>query len=371
MIPIYKPYLPAGSLKYAYDALNSTWLSSNGKYLSMTEGKLQELLGVKYLQLLNNGTSACHLVAKCLSKLREKAYVIVPDNVYVAAWNAFLFDGSFDLITVKTDLLTWNYDMTELDRAIADRPDAAVLIVHNIGNIINVPDLQRKYPTTLFVEDNCEGFLGTYEGVYSGTVSYTSAISFYGNKLVTSGEGGCFITNDEEAYLFAKCVQGQGQSAKRFVHNELGYNYRMTNIQAAILYGQLEILPQIMEMKEEIFYDYRLALENRDDILYQTIAPNTKHSNWMFGVRIPKQTNYEIAEKYFTEKNIEIRPMFYPITEHQHLTNNYCVNIGNCENAKLLNKQCLILPSYPALTVDEQAFILDTLNSYVKTLSNK
>jgi perosamine synthetase len=369
MIPIYKPYLPSGSLKYAHEALDSTWLSSQGKYLPMVQEKLQELLATKYVLPLNNGTSACHLVAKCLSKLREKAYVIVPDNVYVAAWNAFLFDGSFDLITVKTELLTWNYDMNELDQVITDRPDAAVLVVHNVGNIINVPELQRKYPTTLFVEDNCEGFLGTYEDIYSGTASYTSAISFFGNKNITSGEGGAFITNDEEAYLFAKCVQGQGQSDKRFIHNELGYNYRMTNIQAAILYGQLEILPQIMEMKEEIFYDYRLALENRDDILYQAIDPNTKHSNWMFGIRVLGNPNYERAEAYFKQVGIEIRPMFYPIDTHQHLNNNYTVHIGNTTNARLLNQECFILPSYPELTVGEQAYILDTLNHYVKSIA--
>jgi perosamine synthetase len=369
MIPIYKPYLPSGSLKYAHEALDSTWLSSQGKYLPMVQEKLQELLATKYVLPLNNGTSACHLVAKCLSKLREKAYVIVPDNVYVAAWNAFLFDGTFDLITIKTDLLTWNYDMNELDQAITDRPDAAVLIVHNVGNIINVPELQRKYPATLFVEDNCEGFLGTYEDIYSGTASYTSAISFFGNKNITSGEGGAFITNDEEAYLFAKCVQGQGQSAKRFVHNELGYNYRMTNIQAAILYGQLEILPQIMEMKEEIFYDYRLALEHREDILFQAVDPNTKHSNWMFGIRVLGNRNYERAEAYFKQVDIEIRPMFYPIDTHQHLNNNYTVHIGDTTNARLLNQECFILPSYPELTVAEQAYILDTLNHYVKSIA--
>src|SRR5208283_5123863 len=123
-------------------------------------------LNVKYVLPVNNGTSACHLVAKSVSK-KQIFDIIIPDNVYVAAWNAFLFDA--------------------LDKAITLYPHAAVLIVHNIGNVMNVPELKRKYPKTLFVEDNCEGFLGKYEGVFSGTKSHTSAISFFGNKNITSG----------------------------------------------------------------------------------------------------------------------------------------------------------------------------------------
>jgi perosamine synthetase len=366
MIPIYKPYLPNDSLKYAHEALDSTWLSSQGKYISMVQEKLQELLNVKYVLPLNNGTSACHLLAKALSTKHNKNEIIVPNNVYVAAWNAFLFDNNYNLYAVEADLNTWNYKLSELDKAIALQPNAAVLIVHNIGNINNVPELKRKYPNTLFVEDNCEGFIGTYEGAYSGTASYASAISFFGNKNITSGEGGAFVTNDEETYLFAKCIQGQGQSDVRFVHKDLGYNYRMTNIQAAILYGQLEILPEIMEMKEEIFTDYRLALKNRQDILYQTIEPNTHHSNWMFGVRVPGNASYLHAETYFKNNGIEIRPMFYPINIHKHLKDNYTVEYGSCTNAELLNRECFILPSYPELTTEERAYILDTLNHYIK-----
>lgn len=366
MIPIYKPYLPPSSLKFAHDAIDSTWLSSQGKYLPLVSEKLQELLGVKYVLPVNNGTSACHLVAKCVAEKKHLHEVIVPNNVYVAAWNAFLFDFNYDLFAIDADPDTWNIDLQELALAIEQHPRAAVLVVHNVGNIINVPELQRQYPNTVFVEDNCEGFLGTYEGLQSGTASYASAISFFGNKNITCGEGGAFITNDEEAYHFAKTTHSQGQSDQRFVHDKLGYNFRMTNIQAALLYGQLQILPDILEMKQSVFNTYRQYLKDREDILIQLSPANTEQANWMMGVRVPGHKNYQNAELYFKSNGIEIRPMFYPITAHSHLANNYVVSWTSCDKAQTLNDECFVLPSYPGLTSEEQSHILQTLERYIK-----
>jgi perosamine synthetase len=372
MIPIYQPYLPPNSLKYAHEALDSTWLSSQGKYIQMVQEKLQELLNVKYVLPVNNGTSACHLLAKSVSEKysTDENYgineIIVPNNVYAAAWNGFLFDSNYDLLAIDADLDTWNYDLKQLDWAITVSPKAAVLIVHNVGNIINVPELKRRYPNTVFVEDNCEGFLGKYENQYSGTASFASAISFFGNKNITSGEGGAFITNDEETYQFAKVIHAQGQSKKRFVHDHLGYNYRITNIQAAILYGQLEILPEIIQRKQDIFGKYRAALQNREDILIQKIADQTEHANWMFGVRVPDNQNYDATELYFRNVGIEIRPMFYPISAHAYLNDNWNVKWTACTNAELLNKECFILPSYPDLSDQEQTHILQSLERYLE-----
>lgn len=368
MIPIYKPYLPKSCLKYAHEAIDSTWISSQGKYIEMTQEKLQELLNVKYVQLLNNGTSACHIVAKCLSRKYGKKQIIVQNNCYVAAWNAFIFDGNYELISVECDLETWNYDLNKLDKTIKQYPDAVVLIVHNIGNIINVPELKKKYPDTVFVEDACEGLFGKYNNEYAGTESFVSAFSTFANKSLTSGEGGFIATNDEGAYLYAKCIQGQGQSSKRFIHNELGYNYRISNLQSAILFGQFEVLHDILDMKQKIFDIYRSAFKDRDDVFIQKEDVNTKNANWMFGVRIPGSQSYDAAEKFFKAECIEVRPMFFEISAHQHLRNNTSVSISDCTNAKLLNKECVILPSYPELTKKEQKHIINTLEKYIKGL---
>lgn len=379
MIPVYKPYLPPGSLKHAHDALDSTWLSSRGKYLQMATERLQELLNVPYVLLTNNGTTACHLVAKAAFRFGNfsKRQIIVPNNVYVAAWNAFLFDQDYTLLPVDACLDTWNVSIKKLSVAIESHPNADVLIVHNIGNVINVPFLQEKFPNTTFLEDNCEGFLGAYgvkeNGNFcsTGTASFASAISFFGNKNVTSGEGGAFITKNEEAYNLAKCMHGQGQSSKRFVHSELGYNYRMTNVQAAILCGQLDVLQDIGDMKWSVFHTYREAFKDREDVKIQEQMEGTMPANWMFGIRIPGSPGYEEAETYFKLRGIEIRPMFYPIFDHAHLKNHPDVYGCDCQNAILLNKECIILPSYPELNIGDQNHIIYTVNQYVKSLENK
>ena len=123
--------------------------------------------------------------------------------------------------------------------------NTAILVVHNIGNIINVPKLKLEFPNTVILEDNCEGFLGKYDNKYTGTESFASSISFFGNKTITSGEGGAFITNDDDVFEYINKIKSQGQSNEKFIHDVLGYNYRMTNIQAAILYGQLDSLSEI------------------------------------------------------------------------------------------------------------------------------
>jgi perosamine synthetase len=372
MIPVYKPYLPPGSLKYAHNALDSTWLSSKGEYIEKAQEKLQELLKVPHVLLLNNGTSACHLVAKVLQRKRRATFgkkrIIVPNNVYVAAWNGFLFDGDYELIPIDADLDTWNVDLQKLDQAIKMFPESDVLIVHNIGNIINVPELQRKYPHVNFVEDNCEGFMGEYEGKLSGTASFASAISFFGNKNITCGEGGALITSDDDAYNFAKCIQGQGQSSKRFIHNELGYNYRITNIQAAILCGQIDLLYEIGEMKYYVFSQYRRAFEGREDIKIQSISPKTLSANWMFGVRVIGNPSYEEAEVFFKNHDIEIRPMFYSMFEHKYLKHHPDVFGTDCHNADLLNKECFILPSFPELSTQEMFHIIAMVECYLKTI---
>jgi perosamine synthetase len=368
MIPIYRPYLPPKSLEYAHEALDSGWISSQGKYIEMVRERLQDLLGVKYVLSVNNGTTACHLMAKALKRKHNLDKIIVPNHVYVAAINAFLFDKDWKLFSVDCDIETWNYDLNALDTAIKDHPNAAVLLVHNMGGILNKPALQRQYPNTIFVEDACEALMGTYEGQYAGTASCISAFSTFANKTICSGEGGFVVFLDEEDYAFAKCIQGQGQSNKRFIHDELGFNGRITNIQSAILLGQLDILPEILERKNEVFERYRMAFRDREDVLMQKTAPDTKSSDWLFGVRVPGQQSYDAAEAFFKSRGVEIRPLFYPLNRHKHLVNNPNIVLDGCEGAEKLNRECVILPSFPGLTKDEQAVILSTVDEYVKGL---
>lgn len=346
MLPIYQPYLPASCLKYAHDALDSTWISSQGVYIDKAKEMLKQIVGAKYIILVNNGTCATHMLALGLKfKYPHIRRLIVPNNVYVAAWNSFLFSGGFDLEVIDANEQTWNIEHSKIE---GTGEGTALLAVHNLGNIINIPELQRKHPQLLIVEDNCEGLFGKYEGKYSGTASLMSSVSFFGNKTITSGEGGAVFTADDELFEYLNSVRGQGMSSVRYVHDKLGYNYRMTNIQAALLYGQLELLHEIRERKATVFELYRSELSNVDEITFQQEEASTEHAQWMFAIRFPEfdLNKKRMLELFLFENNIETRPMFYSINSHAHLKDIQSVNTI----ADKLNHQCLILPSFPELT---------------------
>ena len=362
MIPIYKPYFTENNLKYAHEALSSGWVSSQGPYLELVKDKLKEILGYNKVILTNNGTTATHLLAIALKfKHPHIKKIIVPNNVYVAAWNSFLFDKNYELIPVDADLETWNFDVNKLDELVDD--ESAILVVHNIGNVVNVPKLKRRFPNTVILEDNCEGLLGKYENDFTGSQSFASSISFFGNKTLTSGEGGAFITNDDEVFEYINTVKNQGQSHQRFIHNILGYNYRMTNIQAAILYGQLIDVSKIIEMKKTIFEEYKKNLINVSGIEFQRIGPDTEHSNWMLGVRFPEfnLTDKKNLELSLFESNIDTRHMFYNINKHEYLSDIY----NETKNSETLQNQCLILPSFPELTKGQINFICEKIKKFI------
>jgi len=360
-IPIYQPYLPKKSLKYAHDAIDSGWISSLGKYKNLCEEKLKEMFGYKYLLLVNSGTTAIHLVAKCLKyKYPHIERVIVPNNIYCAGWNAFLYDKEFKLFCSTIDEKTWNIDLKHVKL----KPTDAILIVHNLGNIYNIPKLKRETNNEItIVEDNCEGLGGVHERTYSGTESLCSSISFFSNKNITSGEGGAFCTGDEDVYNYANLIHGQGQSSKRYVHNVLGNNFRMTNIQAALLLGQLEMFDEIMEMKRNIFYNYRKELSQIENIRIQFTDFNCLPSNWMMGLRIIGNKNYEEIEKYFNSNGIETRPMFYPMCYHEHLKN---IDREDDPLSVILSEECFMVPSYPELKKSDQKYIIYKIKNYCK-----
>lgn len=361
MIPIYKPYLTKESLKYAHHALDSGWISSQGEYLDYTKSSLKELLGCNRIILTNNGTTATHLMAIALKfKYPKIKKIIVPNNVYVAAWNSFIYDKNYELIPIDSDLETWNFDLNEIESKLDE--ETAILVVHNIGNVVNVPKLKDRFPNTVILEDNCEGFLGKYNSKYTGTESFASSISFFANKTITSGEGGAFITNDEEVFDYINVVKNQGQSDIKFIHNVLGYNYRMTNIQAAILYGQIKTLDEIRNKKSYIFNQYKEKLQKIDFAKFQKIEELTEHSNWMFGVRFDRlnEKTKKDLELFLFESGIDHRPMFYDIERHKYLSGFKCKN----NNSKLLQDQCIILPSYPELTQSQINFISNKIINF-------
>jgi perosamine synthetase len=369
MISIYQPYLPKKSMRYAHDALNSGWISNLGEYKELAKNKLNTILNCNACVLTSNGTTSTHLLFKALKLKRPNIKnILVPCNVYAAAWNSALFDGdNWNLIPIKTSINTWNMDLQDLRQQLVhmNPEDTAVLIVHNLGGIINVPLLKREFPHFEFLEDNCEGFLGKYENKYSGTDgSLASSISFYGNKTITCGEGGAIILNDLSLLEQIEKIHSQGQTKSRYIHDILGYNFRMTNVQAAILYGQLQIFNKIIDKKTKLFNLYKKNLRTNKNIIFQHVEENCQNAVWMFSIRIKNNLNYLTAKNFFDKKGIETRNMFYPMSYHKHLK---CFSNKNKEEEALqLLNEIIIFPSSPTLKISEINYISTEILNYCK-----
>lgn len=362
MIPIYKPYL-TGYKEAAHKALDSEWISNYGIYVDLTAKKICDTMGVNYCILMNNGTSATLCLYKALKyKYPNIQKIYVPNNVFIAPINCALMEYKTEQIEVmRIDPHTLNINVSDEYINSLDT-NSAVMIVHNLGNIVNVPRLKRLRPDLVFIEDNCEGFLGKYEHKYSGTESLCSSISFYANKTITSGEGGAFLTNDSDIYKYIKNIYSHGMSEKRYIHNTLGYNFRMTNIQAGLLYEQLNDLEHIMNLKRNIFtlYDkfFNIMNANNKIIKLQTDT-DTVISYWMYCIVIPS-IKYNEFEKYMNDKQIQIRPFFYDIREHAHLS-----DINITEQPCQVIEHGVMLPSYPKLSSEQIEYIVLCVMNYL------
>jgi len=364
MIPVYKPYLS----KYktlAIKAIDDEWISNHGVYVENASNKLKNFMGTKYCILMNNGTSATQCLLYALKfKYPNIHKLYVPNNVFIAPINCAIniYDPS-QIEVMKINERTLNIDTSE-EYIKSLEPNSGVLIVHNLGNIVNVPRLQRLRPDLIFVEDNCEGIFGKYEGKYSGTLSLCSALSFYGNKTITTGEGGAFLTNDTELYNYILKLYSHGMTNQRYIHDVIGHNYRMTNIQAAFLYEQLNDIDFILRKKAQIFHNYKnIIRENKSNFNNRLIEieqeENTHVSKWMYCIII-KDIDYEDLDNYMTTNGISVRPFFYDLRRHSHLKGlSY-----KYPDIDIFNYG-VFLPSYPELTYENQLYIINIIIKYI------
>lgn len=346
------------------DALESGWISSIGPYIDKSTHLLEKILGNgSRVILVNNGTSACHLMFLALKKFHPEIKTIyMPDRVYVAVWNTALYEYKIENLRVLPwNPNSWNQDMN-LDKL---ELGAAVVIVHNLGNIIDVEAIKKERPDLTLLEDNCEGFMGMYNDKYTGSSDAVlcSTASFFGNKNITCGEGGAIITHDDDVYNFLKMSHNQGNTKERYVHGVIGYNYRMTNIQAAFLYDQFNKWNEIINAKKHVFETYNKCRSKSKILLDFTSLPEvtdtTVHANWMYALKIKTNFEYEAIRKYFESEDIETRPFFYPINRHHHLSTIECQKVDT-------SYQIVMFPSYPKLKEREIAYIMETLQGLLK-----
>lgn len=357
--PVYQPSLNGNEKKYVNECLDSTWISGSGKFLNHFEENFADFIGSKHAAGVCNGTVALHLALVALG-IGEGDEVIVPTLTYVASVNAITYTGAKP---VFADSLqdSWQLDPEDVVKKITPATKA-ILCVHLYGHACDMKSFKKiteKY--NLFLVEDCAEAIGSkYEGNHVGNFGDVATFSFYGNKTITTGEGGMVTTNDRTLYDRIVHLKGQGLAKYReYWHDAIGYNYRMTNICAAIGLAQLEQIDHILEKKREIANWYREGLKNTAFKLHVE-SKNIVHSYWMCTILIPKEMDRDLLKAYLIEKGIETRPMFYPV----HTMPIYSLKYEKHEVAENLARRGLNLPSYPGLTEPDIREIVNSLISF-------
>jgi perosamine synthetase len=366
IIPIYnpttKPYINS-----AIEALNSGWISNYGKFINLSSNILKSLLNINYCILMANGTLATEALFISLKfKHPNITDIYISDQLFISPYNCALRHFSSEnihILPISNSTLNLDYSDEVLNTI---KPNSCLFIVHNVSGIVNVEEISRKRPDLIIIEDNCEGFLGEYEGKKTGSSKSTlcSAISFYANKNITSGEGGAFFTNDEDIYNHMLKVYSHGMTSTRYVHDIEAWNFRMTNVQAALLYDQLIDIDNIYNKKKILFEKYSQLISEYDTnnkIKFIEINKNCKSSYWMYTVIVNTNLTFREIENKMKEDEVEIRPMFYSVVYHKHLEN---VDISLLKlNSKdgSENKVVIMLPSSLDITELEQEKVIKSL----------
>lgn len=358
-IPIYQPSLSGNERKYVLDCIDSTWISSKGKYIKMFEGSFAEFIGLKHAATVCNGTVAIHLALLALG-IGDGDEVIVPTLTYIASVNAISYTGA---TPVFVDSLsdTWQMDPDDIKQKLTSKT-RAILAVHLYGHPCEMEKIsQLCRENNLFLIEDCAEAIGSeYNGKHVGCFGDIAAFSFFGNKTITTGEGGMVLTNDETLHNRVVHFKGQGLAKNReYWHDVLGYNYRMTNICAAIGLAQLEQIETFLQKKQQIAYWYKRNLSDIPITFHQE-ATNVHHSYWMCSFLVEKPEQRDKLREHLSLAGIETRPIFHPV----HTMPMYSKNFQKYPVAENLGWRGINLPSYPDLTEENICLISKLINNF-------
>ena len=332
-IPLSVPSINGNEWKYIKECLDTEWVSSAGNYVDEFEKKIANYTGAKYGIACVNGTSALQVSLRLVGILPGDE-VIVPTISFIAPINSVVYNGASPIFmdsdkyynidsektiefikkqTVYKDGFTYN--------KITNKKISAILPVHIWGNAVWLDDLEKLcYERNIVIVEDASESLGTnyVKGVHSGdstgVISKIGCLSFNGNKIITTGGGGMILTNDEELSNKAKYLTTQAKDDPvRYIHNEVGYNFRLTNIQAALGLAQFEELPNFLISKKNIYQRYVSALEDIDGLLMAKVPAYAENNHWMNLVQIDSNKygmDRETLMSYLKSKGIQTRPVW-------------------------------------------------------------
>lgn len=350
-IPIYEPYLRGNERRYVVECLDSTWISSRGQFISRFEEAFSEYTGLRHGISVCNGSVALHLALHCMG-IGPGDEVLVPTFTYIASVNAIRMTGATPVF-VDSRPADWLLDPADAAARITDRTKA-IMPVHLYGFVCDmeaIADLARRHGLKI-VEDAAEAVGIFVNGRHVGHLADAAAFSFFGNKTLTCGEGGMVVTNDDALAEDMRIVKNQGMSPHlRYYHDRMGFNYRMTNIQAAIGLAQLEQVDEVIARKREIYQLYREKLADLPLQWQEHQMADVASNYWLVSFLAPSREARDAIMAALESDNIETRPVF--ICAHQMPHYRHMAAIGDFPVAEDIASRGMSLPSYPGLTEDQ------------------
>ncbi len=345
MIPVAEPVLGEKELMYVTDCIRSGWISSIGKYVNEFEEKFSKYCGSKYGVAVANGTVALHLALVALG-VGKGDEVIIPDLTFVATANAVSYTGAKPVF-IDIDKETWCIDVNQIKGKISKRTKA-IIPVHLYGHPCDMDPIMEiaEGHGLRVIEDAAEAHGAEYKGKKVGSIGHVGCFSFYGNKIITTGEGGMCVTDDKELGERIQFLKDHGMSKKkRYWHDEVAFNYRMTNIQAAIGLAQLEKIDKFIELKRKNAFLYNELLMGTPAIVLPVEKEWAKNVYWMYSILVENRD--EVMEK-LKENAVDSRPFFYPM----HVLPPYKLD-GSFPVSEHISEKGLNLPSSVKLKEDE------------------
>lgn len=359
-IPVYTPWLNGKEREYVMDCIDSTWISSKGKYVEAFESAFSDYVGSAHSASVSNGTVALHAALLSLG-IETGAEVIVPTFTYVASVNAISYTGATPVFC-DSNFYSWQMDPVDVEKKITTRT-RAIMVVHLYGHPCDMDalcELAQKYNLHL-IEDCAEALGTTYKGRHVGTFGDVSCFSFFGNKTITTGEGGMVVTANDLIDKRVRKIKGQGLSSSReYWHDVIGYNYRMTNICAAIGLAQLENIETVLQHKLNVATLYEEKLKKLPLYFHQPIG-DVVHSYWMCSVLMNTIEQCNKTRAALADSGVETRPLFPPV----HLMPIYPGNQGEFPVAEDISYRGFNLPSYPTLTEENIDYIVGVIQNSI------
>jgi len=364
LLPVLQPEMLGKEIEYITECIRTNWISSQGKYVNKFENCFQEMHGGYTSLAVSNGTVALQLALEALG-IGVGDEVIVPDLTFAATVNAVIHVGATPVLC-DVDAKTWVINPDDA-RLLISTKTKAIIPVHLYGQPCDMTSLVKiACENQLFIVEDCAEALGSrWAGELVGTFGDVATFSFFGNKTITTGEGGMVLFKDADIAKNAAVIRDHGmQPDKKYWHNIVGHNYRMTNLQAAVGVAQMEFIDQILSNKRKIAKIYQQNLKGVEclESTQELDSSSVFHSCWLYTVLIKETHVRDNVIKKLLMNGIESRPVFYPLHSMPPYIN---FRRGKVENSINISKNGISLPSFASITEDEIIYICDILKKII------